>query len=302
VYQPEREKAGGLWQALGELTTKTVQLLDASARLERGNQPVCEESPADDLRQTILEYRDKIGRTPHRDQLELCLFASKVLLEHSETRSKFRASADADLLLGFCRLALSPYQADSRRNIGLRSESSYYLRPYYDAVMRAKLRETAPRIKELIEIHAETTLGEHYVKPAQASPILAMYTLGGECYLILDLPHHRGKCVALSEMYDIDAIRIASESSEQGLPLPREIHQALVDWKERAAAPNIPVDLRWEDPLYGFMLARPIASDSTAPAVVASKPVVGRFPFRLPPGFGWPSGAKVPWSAASAGK
>jgi len=297
VYQQERETAGGLWQALGQLTTRTVQLLDESVRKEQESS-THKSNAADDLRRTILAYRDEIGRTPHRDQLELCLFASNVLLMHAGKKSKYQTSADADLLLGFCRLALSTQeQVESSAAVAV-SESRDYLRPYFDSVMRAKLRDPAPRTKELVEIHAEATLGRHYVKPNQSLPTLAMYTLGDACYLVMDLPHERGKCVDLSATYDIQAIQKAIQSSDQRLQLPRDIYQTLIDWKARIArSSKIAIDLRWQDPVNDLLTVFPLAVHSTDPdRVVVKKPdntaapradvrLIGHFPFNLPSGF-----------------
>lgn len=272
IYLPQAQKAGGLWQALGELTPATVRLLDASA-IRHGREIVKRDrTAADELRQKIIAYRDLIGRVPHRDQLELSLFSANVLVSQGDTQSKRQKSADADLLLGFCRLALT-HNGENHRQAGPRkSESQDYLRPYFDSVVRAKLFDPTPRAKELIEIHAEATLGTHYVKPDQSIPKLALYTLGQKHYLVLDLPNGRGKCLDLSENYDLQEI----QASTKVLPLPREIHQMLVDWKKRN--------------LFGshYAVARnssyyQVPTDRQVPTNRAL--VIGHFPFELPPGF-----------------
>ncbi len=287
TYEMQREKATGLFQALGELTTKIVQQIDVASQVHL--ETADELTSPGQLREAILEYRDVVGRTPHRDQLEMCLFASKVLLENSGHLDTYQAMADADLLLSFCRLALSPYERDdafdSDAGTSLGSESRAYLRPYYDAVMRAKLTQTN-HVKELLEIQAEATHGTYYVKPEESHPILAIYTLGNECFLISDLPNGDSDCVSLSEMYDIETIRAACETSKTGLPLPRDIHQSMMDWRSRLEdSQDVQVELRWEDPIRGFIAVRRIDTRIDESVRSAAKPIVGQFPFDLPAGF-----------------
>ena len=159
------------------------------------------------------------------------------------------------------------------------------MRPYYDAVMRVKLRQVN-HVKELLEIQSEATQGTYYVKPEEANPILAIYALGNVCFLISDLPSRESKCVSLSEMYDIETIRAACESSDRSLPLPRDVHQSLVNWRSSSEhAQEVHVELRWEDPIRGFFAIRQIDTRTDASDRTAAKPIVGHFPFDLPAGF-----------------
>jgi len=308
VYKPQKQKATGLWQALGELTTNVVRCIHDSSQLHSTGDIQRSPSSSEELRRTILEYRDTVGAgtVPHRDQLELCLFASKVLLEHSGPQGTFQTMTDADLLLSFCRLALSPYSSDSHWNDGgtvsERSESRAYLRPYYDSVMRAKLRLPMKHVKDLLEIQAEATLGTYYIKREESRPVLATYAMSNDCYLIVDLPHGVSMCVPLTEMYGIETIREATVSSKQALPLPTNIHQALVEWRTRLSpSANVQLELRWEDSPSDAFSVRQIDEQSTESMTFVAKPIVGKFPFQLPDGFNntLPLSAPVADNAAS---
>lgn len=315
VYAAQRTKATEQWQALGELTTKTVRCLDASVTsVTPGDESENGKLAASELRDAIEAYRDVIGAAPHRDQLEMCLFSSKVLLEHGGPRSNFQIHADIDLLLSFCRIGLVPVLIDRKENSTLKSsnetieatenklvgqdgsqpsgqvtdlivksESRAYLRPYYDAVMNAKLKSPMKHVKDLIGIRHEATLGERYRKSKNEVPVLAIYTLGTKSYLFVDLPSACSKCVSLSELYDVERLRECCYTGEQ-LPLPREIQKELLDWQStKGAGEREPIQLQWEDPLRMF---HPTINATLTQVTVRGPQVVmmkkGRFPFALP--------------------
>ena len=158
----EEEKiATGLYWTLGKLTTAIVKVLNQNECVSVEGEEPCPKL-SESLRTAILDCRDELGQHPHRDQLEILLFASKVLLEQSPVKSRFQRGEDADLLLSFCRLALGAYRFETSSQ---KTESQAYLRPYYDSVMRAKLEmPTRHHVLDLLEIQAEATTGVRYMK------------------------------------------------------------------------------------------------------------------------------------------
>lgn len=305
IYAQHSETANGLYWALGNLTTKTVSLLHhANKPMESLDNQI---NPRETLRDAILMCRDQVGQYPHRDQLEILLFASKVLLEHGNEQNRFQRQEDSDLLLSFCRIALNPYRFEEGRTA---TESTAYLRPYYDAVMRAKLgipplgQETFSsesinlrHVLDLLEIQSEATTGTRYVKSDLAQPVLATYILDGECWLLLDLPQGASKAVSLANIYDVQTIRDASHSAvdhatRDGLVLPREVVKLLKEWrvfaqeKQLVAANRLAsIDLRWEDPVNGFAEMMDLGVDGDHEKMSVAKPAIGSCPFKLPDGF-----------------
>lgn len=295
-YATEKETAKGLYLALGTLVSPTVKLAVLSSAPGGAENPasdVAGDDAAAELRQVVYEFRDAVGLHPHRDQLELCLFASQVLLEHDGKRSRFQTLEDADLLLSFCRIGLKPYRRDARTtNDG--SESRSYLRPYYDSAMRGKMKASATHVKDLLEIQWEATKGTRYVKPGRNAPILATYILDDDCYLLFDLPRGKSRCVPLAEMYDAQTVRRACEGREQPLPLPHDVQESLTNWLQNAGtdeSAGVIAYLLWHDPVRKLgtgsgarhSTARR-SSQSGAPPT--PEPFTGEFPFRLPPELG----------------
>ncbi len=243
-----------------------------------------------------LHCRDEVGQYPHRDQLEILLFATKVLLEHGNEQNRFQNLEDSYLLLTFCRIALNPYQFEDRRYA---TESTAYLRPYYDAVMRAKLDPINPpkHVLDLLEIQSEATTGTRYVKSDLAQPVLATYILDGECWLLLDLPQGESKAISLANIYDVQTIRDASfavvdQGNSDGLVLPREVVKMLKEWrllaeeKQLASAGLASIDLRWKDPVNGFSETIDFESSDLGGDVTSAKRTYhGYCPFRLPEGY-----------------
>ncbi|TWU24839.1 Caspase domain protein [Novipirellula galeiformis] len=241
-----KRSASGTWQALGELTTLIVE---ARREATRGNQFVTDSpSQSEKLREGLLRYRDVIGTAPHRDQLEVCLFASKVLLDCTMS-DRYHAELNGELLHSFCRVALSDSSASRKRGQAESpaeatceacSELREYLRPYYDAIVRARLTAgSAIRVKDLIELQAEATTGRPYAKPISPAPVLAIYELGEDCYLFTDIPHGISRCDPITEMYDVSSIRDAIAGRKDPFPLPHQIRVAIQDWQDRT---NLTVD------------------------------------------------------------
>ncbi|GAA4469632.1 caspase family protein [Novipirellula rosea] len=255
IYLPRKDKAGGLLDALGTLTTLCVRACEQSAKAKSTGGS--ELTAQNDLRECILAYRDKVGTTPHRDQLELCLFASDVLLKHAGSRSKYQTLADADLLLSFCRIALDSYQAsgnDDPEQDNQVSDAVKYLRPYFDTAMNAKMKLGDAQVKEMLQIQAEATLGKLDIKDSEVKPILAVYTLDGKPYLLVDIPFSVSRCVPLAESYyNVQMVRDACQSTKK-LPLPDDIYDALSGWMKQnpSASLSSSVDCRWRDSVRGF--------------------------------------------------
>lgn len=292
IFEKDEEKATSGWQALGKLTTRIVDVLDSTSQAESGSGKT---GSVSSLRDAILSYRDIAGTTPQLDQLELCLFASKVLLEHGGVQDKYDALSDADLLLSFCRIGLSPYEGNAEElGYGALSESRVYLRPYYDAVMKAKLRFPVMHVRELLEIQSEATRGMAFMKSKELTPVIAGYVLDDDCYLFFDLPHGESSCVSLSQLYDISNIHSACSPGATRLPLPREIESGLIEWRARNRDEGKTlVELRWDNqtiandqaslvgPQLGAM-TRNVSKEITGEAV---KQPASAFPFRLPNDF-----------------
>lgn len=255
IYLPQKEKAGGLLDAVGTLTTLCVRACEQTAK--KGTTNGSELTDQNNLRECILAYRDKVGTTPHRDQLELCLFASDILLNHAGSRNKYQTLADADLLLSFCRVALDSYQATSNDEPEQEfqvSDAVKYLRPYFDTAMNAKMSLGDAQVKEMLQIQAEATLGKLDIKGNEVRPILAVYTLDGKPYLLVDIPRGISRCVSLAESYyNVEMVREACYSTTK-LPLPDDVYDAMSGWLKQnpSASLTSSVDCRWRDSVRGF--------------------------------------------------
>ena len=255
IYLSNKNKASGLFDALGTLTTLCVQACEQTANSK--STEALELAAQKKLRDCILSYRDKVGTTPHRDQLELCLFASDILVKHAGNRSTYQTLADVDLLLSFCRIALDSYQStktDDPEQTFQVSDAVKFLRPYYDTAMNAKMQLGDGQVKEMLQIQAEATLGVLDVKKEEVRPILAVYTLDNKPYLLVDIPHGISRCIPLAESYyNVDMVRQACHSAEK-LPLPDDVQDACSSWiKMNSTAAGTPIlDCRWLDSVRGF--------------------------------------------------
>ncbi|QDV68062.1 Caspase domain protein [Rosistilla carotiformis] len=290
IYLSSEGKTGGLFDALGTLTTLCVQACEETTESKTAS--ARSTSAQDKLRDCILAYRDKVGTTPHRDQLELCLFASDILLKYAGQRNKYQTLADADLLLSFCRIALESYQGSDDSDSPERQEVSdavKYLRPYFDTAMQAKMGLGDSQVKEMLQIQAEATLGTLDLKEKGVRPILAIYVLDDKPYLLVDIPHSLSRCVPLAESYyHVEMVRNASYS-ETKLPLPDEICDALSIWKKQNSTANNPLGpkCRWCDAVRGFD-ARYAATKKVIDSTTGEEKVVvetasssSTFPFEL---------------------
>ena len=287
LFQDQAATASGQFLALGRLSTPVAAVCHA-ANAALAEAPASGRQAAPEaadllppLRQALLGLRDEMGHCPHRDQLELCLFASRILLLHSGGESRYQRLEDADLLLSFCRLALSQGRQDGESlPSGDARNAREYLRPYFDAAFRTR-REVAPRqVKDLLELHWEATRGATYLKRQSLVPVLALYVLDGEPYLIVDVPSGSGRCLVLSESCDPTALHRACQKGETPVSLPFEAYRLLEDWRN-AHGPEGQVEWWFDDARFG--VARNLAETGTRPA---SRPriVAPQCPFRLPDG------------------
>lgn len=284
--------ATGMALALGELTTKTVSLIHVTQQSDSmGDDDV--KSVIADLRDAILRFRNDNGPNFHRDQLEICLLSSKVLLDYGYVEDRFNAYEDAELLLSLCRTALAPFQVEQ---VGIEAEEYFgeirgYLRPYYDTVARSKLRiagDTPTHVKDLLEIQREATQGRVYMKPSEIRPTLAIYVLDDACLLLLDLPEGSSRSYTLSDDFDSVEIQRAIYAEPPRLELPREVKRAMIQWRDALADESsvnrvMLVDCHWEDPVRSAKENLQVVGEFDQQ--VSAKPAVGQFPFKMPEGF-----------------
>lgn len=248
----------------------------------------------DDLRRVIATWSELDGQTLHRDQLELLLFASRILVERGDSLGKYQALRDTDHLLTFCRQTLSRGDVARSSAGGSHSEAPTlsggrearnYLRPYYDAILRARIAGHPKQVKELLELQWEATRGTHYVKPELSTSVLALYVLDGKGWIFLDVPHGASKAISLDGHCSVNDLRLACGVERPKLPLPIEIVKELAGLsgsptvltaeKERGELETPVVECWWRDPVRGLgegevrLSERPTAergrSDSQAP-------------------------------------
>ncbi len=218
------------------------------------------------LRDVIGTLLDSAGHNLNRDDLEALLFASRILVAEDGAASRFHALLDSEMLLGLCRKGL---RSESEQD---RQAAAGYLRPYFDAAIRCKLRLQPKQVKDLLKARWEATTGQTFRKPEQPRPILAFYCLDGRMIAFLDVPG------GASLVFPFDGsdyrLRNIQEASRLGRPLP--LPPALR--KELAGTSDIVLHLEdWVDPHRGLGTI-----DSTQ-AVRAYLPDTHKlFPFTLP--------------------
>ncbi|MBI3462949.1 MAG: caspase family protein [Planctomycetes bacterium] len=276
----------GLLAGLNELVTPIVKLI-AQKHVVRDDNAT--ESAVVALRGAIQQFRENHGPTLHRDQLELCLLASKVLLECGCESDRFYIQQDSALLLSFCRMALAPFYSDAVGNVSVNSgETRLYVRPYYDAAFRAQMTSSTADVKQLVELQWEAIHGTRYVKPEVSQPILALYVLGNTPYLFADLPGANSKIIALADEYQIDELTAACQAGAAPIALPREVIRQLAHWRETHGQRGelaVNIVCLGEDPEIRMdgQVRYPKLVTSELDATGATKK--SQFPFILPEGF-----------------
>ncbi|WP_202921881.1 caspase family protein [Anatilimnocola aggregata] len=246
------------------------------------------------LRKTIHDLCDELNGNLHRDQLEMLLLSSKVLADEVPDSDRFHLAEDAEQLLYLCRLVL-PKSSLAGDFLQRPEDAGAYLRSYFDSVLRTKLRMKPKHVKDLLEVQWEATRGEFYTKPQQNAPVLAVYLLDDQCYLLLDVPGGVSRHFCLEGKYYVAAVKRGCYNADYRLPLPDELQHELAQLRKREAASDLTegpledvetakltssrLQLRWIDPVRGLSISR------TLPAgAVALKPVNAGFPFDLPKG------------------
>ncbi|MGE0605738.1 MAG: caspase domain-containing protein [Pirellulales bacterium] len=273
-------------RTLAMITPAVVELMGEQPQ----NEGPLRQSPLAELRMVIQEVRDHGGSNLHRDQLEVLLFASKTLADKTPAEDRYHLVADAELLLSFCRQVLPKQSGAKSLANEERQETRQYLRPYYDAVMRNKLRLMPRQVKDLLEIQWEATRGEFYLKQPEASPVLAMYLLDGQCYLFFDVPRGASKSFSFEEDLDRQTLIDSCSNAAPKLALPREVLRELERLRDDAASSRslatapIEIDCWWQDPLQGIGQAEFQSPYSDDPQRVTTlRPSApGEFPFQLP--------------------
>lgn len=281
-----KPKASGMLLAFGELTTKIVTLLHRKEKRGLSHDPNLLD-PVAELRRAVYRFRAENGPDLHRDQLELCLFASKVLLDYGDEGDGFHLNEDVELLLSFCRLPLAPHESQVQKpatSDQLEGETCAYLRPFYDSAMRAKIRlaPAAVHVKDLLEIQWEATCGRTYVKPENPVPTLAVYILDGAPYLLYDVPLGSSGCVSLKDDFTADQVCQACGTSANRLPLPQEVVKALRE--SCGSVSRAPVERRWKDPIRGISDYKDLLITENPKKVWRRVRSATCFPFDLPAG------------------
>jgi tetratricopeptide (TPR) repeat protein len=177
-------------------------------------------TPQVDLAVLLDQLRGK-KRDFDRDELERLMFAYRLLIEQGEGKlDRFKRLELAERLHEHCQSALRLANADP----GVLT----YLRPYYDAVFRVKVKYQPVGTKELIELIWEATTGELNPPPVANQPVLALYFLDDRCHLVLDAPHGRSGRFEIDpeEVRSVEIIKQAGESG-RSLPCPDGLRKRL---------------------------------------------------------------------------
>jgi hypothetical protein len=220
------------------------------------------------LRCAIQGLREKSKSNDRRDCVEFLMFASRILLDEGIDADRYETLMDSEMLLGFCRRALLCGTGECLR----------YLRPYYDAVMEAKLRLQPKHVKELLEVQWEATQGTIFRKDPDAIPVIAIYVLKDNPYLFVDIPGGLSKSYCLDAEYSVREIQTLLAGNGQ-LELPREVVRKLEAFPFQTPGDRL-VRCWYEDPM------RPVVHT----AAYGGEPLPGtqdRTPalFKLPEGF-----------------
>ncbi|WP_010581797.1 caspase family protein [Schlesneria paludicola] len=267
---------------LGLITEAIVEMFSASNATESKTESLSK------LRRLIHTLCDELRGKHHRDQSETLLLAAKLLVDQVPAEDRYHLAEDSEFLLYLCRLIL-PRGASAPNSGHLRKEIGTYLRPYYDTVMRNKLRMKSRHVKDLLEIQWEATRSEFYAKPTTPQPVLALYLMDKNCFLLLDIPGGASKHCCLEGSYYVSALTRASEGRADPLPLPEEIQQEVVKLAKRANVMSQPrpqnngtdgdekpvsqetaLQLRWVDAMRGLPHLLNVA-ESTVPADSSSR-------------------------------
>jgi hypothetical protein len=219
-----------------------------------------------ELRQILETLRGAWQQRNVGEHLELLLFAGKILVEQCVEADELKTLTDTEMLLGFCRWMLRGKNGDTRA----------YLRPYYDAVMAAKLRLQPWHVKELLEVQADATRAQPGARD-ETGAVLALYVLGEKCYLFLDVPRGPSKYFCLADDYTVGEISAAV--LQDRLLLPRDVAREL---KKLPGLGQTSVSCWWHDPaIEPELRLKPVAGGKEPPETLTDP---RHFPFKLPDG------------------
>jgi hypothetical protein len=218
------------------------------------------------LRRTILALRPKLSPQIQRDELELLLLGANYLVtEDMGYADRYSMLTDAELLVRLCRYAVQSKDADALP----------YLRPHYDAAVRAMIAAQPKSMQGIIGAIVEATAGISYQDLDLNAPILAFYNLDEHIYAVFDVPSGISRIYRVGESISQED---GKETRRQLLQLPRQLLSDVADAKvtsallldaESLAAPHGPSTLliAWKDRV----------RDGVKPDTHASK-----LPFELP--------------------
>jgi len=251
------------------------------------------------LRKVIEDLRPQLQSYIHRDNLEVLLLASKILItEDLGKGDRYTLLADSEILLVLCRHAM--------RSDPL--ETQHYLRHYFDTAIRAIIAARPKHVQGIIEATHEARIARPYNKPSRSGPSLVFYYLDNRFHAFLDVPKGISKEYLFDEGVDLDVLKDA-EKNQRKLPLPRQLTYDLANLKlEKAlvlsaehilsAEQDLPstdcLQIQWTDSHYSLGTSRQIflasgeSNSSTQSSVTRSvvkkpiSPLITKFPFALP--------------------
>lgn len=245
------------------------------------------------LRKAIADLKPQLNSPIHRDNLEVLLFATVVLItEDLGKADRYMLLADSEILLLLCQHAMRSDPLETQR----------YLRHYFDTAIRAMIAARPKHVQGIIEATYEARIARPYNKPSISGPSLVFYYLDDRFHAFLDIPNGISKEYLFDEGVDLDVLKDA-EKNQRRLPLPRQLVKDLASLKlEKAlvlsaeqilsAEQDLPstecLQIQWTDSLYSLGANRQICLAGEFNSVTRSvvkkpiSPVITKFPFMLP--------------------
>ena len=255
------------------------------------------------LRKAIADLKPQLNLPIHRDNLEVLLFATAVLItEDLGKADRYMLLADSELLLLLCRHAMRSDPLETQR----------YLRHYFDTAIRAIIAARPKHVQGIIEATHEARIARPYNKPSRSGPSLVFYYLDDRFHAFLDVPKGISKEYLFDEGVDLDVLKDA-EKNQRLLPLPRQLANDLANLKlEKALVLSAEqilsgeqdllstecLQIQWTDSHYSLGTSRQIflphefssgtRSSGTRSSVTRSvvkkpiSPLITKFPFALP--------------------
>ena len=199
----------------------------------------------DELRKTIDAHRGNFGASVPRDDLEMLMFASRILLNWDRQASSSEADDerlqiedDSDQLLRLCRLAHESHDVELT--------TLNYLRPYFEQAFLAKSELGETYTKELIEIAWEATRGTDFIKPTDPKPLLVVFTIGNQQFFLLDNPTGKSGLYVSVEKEAEEDLLAASIDPQSRLVFPDLLRKELRELRRESTL------VHWRDPTIGL--------------------------------------------------